>query len=96
VSDMHRTRRLGRRVQGSRTVSYLAPPPTGHQRSKQRSGLKRVREETERVDQAIHTTIGRNDDTADGVRSRVRAKTNRVIGIIRGLRVALDSVMAAR
>src|SRR5437588_645976 len=43
----------------------------------------RVREETERVDHAIHDTIDRIDDTADRVRSNVRAKTSRVIGLIR-------------
>src|ERR1041385_6496752 len=32
----------------------------------------KVREETERVDHAIHTTIDRIDDTADRVRSNVR------------------------
>ena len=56
----------------------------------------KVREETERVDHAIHTTIDRIDDTADRVRSNVRAKTSRVVGFIRGLRVALESVMAMR
>jgi hypothetical protein len=56
----------------------------------------RVREETERVDQVIHTTIDRIDDTAGRVRSSVRAKASRVIGVIRGLRVALESVMATR
>jgi len=56
----------------------------------------RVREETERVDHAIHDTIGRIDDTADRVRSNVRAKTSRVVGFIRGLRVALESVMATQ
>ena len=56
----------------------------------------RVREETERVDQAIHTTIDRIDDTADRVRANVREKTSRVVGLIRGLRVALESVMATR
>jgi hypothetical protein len=56
----------------------------------------RVREETERVDHAIHTTIDRIDDTADRVRSNVREKTSRVVGLIRGLRVALESVMATR
>ncbi len=54
----------------------------------------KVREETERVDHAIHNTIDRIDDTADRVRSNVRAKTSRVVGFIRGLRVALESVMA--
>src|SRR5213593_4130340 len=56
----------------------------------------KVRQETERVDQAIHTTIDRIDDTADRVRANVRAKTSRVVGFIRGLRVALESVMATR
>ncbi len=54
----------------------------------------KVREETERVDHAIHTTIDRVDDTAERVRSNVRAKTSRVVGFVRGLRVALESVMA--
>src|SRR5438876_6815712 len=53
-----------------------------------------VRHETERVDQAIHTTIDRLDDTAGRVRSNVRAKTSHVVGFIRGLRVALESVLA--
>ena len=56
----------------------------------------KVKEETERVDQAIHQTIDRIDDTADRVRSNVREKTSRVVGFIRGLRVALESVMATR
>ena len=34
----------------------------------------RVKEETERVDQAIHTTIDRIDDTADRVRTNVRVE----------------------
>jgi hypothetical protein len=56
----------------------------------------KVRQETERVDHAIHSTIDRIDDTADRVRSNVREKTSRVVGFIRGLRVALESVMASR
>jgi hypothetical protein len=53
----------------------------------------RVKEETERVDQAIHTTIDRIDDTADRVRTNVRVKTSRVVGIIRGVRVAIDTLL---
>jgi len=53
----------------------------------------RVKEETERVDQAIHTTMDRIDDTADRVRTNVRAKTSRIIGFIRGLRVALEGML---
>ena|SRR5437763_12369645 len=55
-----------------------------------------VRQETERVDYAIHHTIDRIDDTADRVRSNVRAKTSRVVGFIRGLRVALESFLATQ
>jgi hypothetical protein len=53
----------------------------------------RVKEETERVDQAIRTTMDRVDDTADRMRSNVRAKTSRVVGFIRGLRVAVQSML---
>jgi hypothetical protein len=56
----------------------------------------RVKEETDRVDQAIRTTIDRVDDTADRVRWNVRAKTSRIVGIIRGLRVALESMLENR
>ena len=56
----------------------------------------KVRQETERVDHAIHTTIDRIYDTAERVRWNVREKTSRVVGFIRGLRVALESVMATR
>ncbi len=56
----------------------------------------KVKEETERVDQAIHRTIDRVDDTADRVRSNVREKTSRVIGFVRGLRVAMESMLQSR
>jgi hypothetical protein len=55
-----------------------------------------VKAETERVDQAIHQTIDRIDDTADRVRSNVRAKTNRVIGSIRGARAAIEALLRFR
>ena len=54
---------------------------------------ERVKQETERVDQAIHTTMDRIDDTADRVRWNVRAKTSRLVGFIRGLRVAIEGVL---
>lgn len=54
----------------------------------------KVREETERVDQAIRTTMDRVDDTADRVRSNVRVKTSRLVGFIRGARVAIESMLA--
>ena len=53
----------------------------------------KVKEETDRVDVAIHRTIERVDDTADRVRSTVRAKTSWVVGVIRGLRVAIEEVL---
>ena len=55
-----------------------------------------VKEETERVDHAIHSTRDRIDDTADGVRSNVRAKTSAVVGLVRGLRVALEWMLHSR
>jgi len=56
----------------------------------------KVKEETERVDQAIHRTIDRVDDTADRVRSNVREKTSRVVGFVRGLRVAMETMLNSR
>jgi esterase/lipase len=53
----------------------------------------RVKEETERVDHAIHSTMDRIDNTADRVRSNVRAKTSRFVGLIRGLRVAIEGML---
>ena len=53
----------------------------------------KVKAETERVDQAIHSTMGRIDDTADRVRSNVRARTSRFVGFVRGLRVALEGML---
>ena len=56
----------------------------------------KVKEETERVDQAIHRTIDRVDDTADRVRWKVRAKTSRVVGFLRGVRVAIEGMLPIR
>src|SRR5579885_1651551 len=53
----------------------------------------KVRQETERVDQAIRSTMDRVDDTADRVRTNVRAKTSRLVGFIRGARVAIESLL---
>ena len=52
-----------------------------------------VKQETERVDQAIRATIDRVDDTADRMRSQVRAKTSRVVGLVRGTRVAIEALL---
>ena len=53
----------------------------------------KVREEAERVDTAIRTTMDRVDDTADRVRSNVRARTSRIVGIVRGARVAIEHML---
>lgn len=53
----------------------------------------KVKEETERVDTAIHSTMDRIDNTADRVRSNVRAKTSRFVGFVRGLRVAIEGML---
>ena len=52
-----------------------------------------VKEETERVDQAIHSTMHRIDDTAERMRTSVRVKTSTVVGILRGARVALEAFL---
>ena len=52
-----------------------------------------VKHETERVDHAIRATIDRVDDTADRVRSQVREKTSRVVGLVRGTRVAIETLL---
>jgi hypothetical protein len=56
----------------------------------------KLKDEAERVDQAIRTTIDRVDDTADRVRTNVRAKTSRIVGVMRGVRVALESMLNTR
>jgi hypothetical protein len=53
----------------------------------------RVKEETDRVDHAIRSTMDRVDNTAGRVRSNIRAKTSWVVGAIRGLRVAIEGVL---
>jgi hypothetical protein len=55
-----------------------------------------VKEETERVDHAIHSTIDRVDDTVDRVRENVRARTSRLIGLVRGARMAIESMFQSR
>jgi hypothetical protein len=53
----------------------------------------KVKQETDRVDHAIHSTIDRIDDTAGRVRTNVRAKTNALVGVIRGARMALEGML---
>jgi hypothetical protein len=54
----------------------------------------KVKAETERVDSAINSTIDRVDDTVDRVRWNVRAKTSRIIGIVRGARLAIETILS--
>jgi pyrimidine operon attenuation protein/uracil phosphoribosyltransferase len=54
----------------------------------------KVKEETERVDYAIRSTMNRVDDTADRVRTNVRARTSRIVGFVRGARVALETMLS--
>jgi len=53
----------------------------------------KVKDETERVDHAIHTTIDRVDDAVDRVRWSVRAKTSRLVGALRGARLAIETIL---
>jgi len=55
----------------------------------------RVKDETERVDTAIRTTMDRVDDTAERVRTNVRVKTSRIVGIVRGARVAIEHILSS-
>jgi methyl-accepting chemotaxis protein len=54
----------------------------------------RVNEEAERVDQAIHGTINRVDNTAEHLKSTVREKVSDVAGIVRGVRAAIVSLLS--
>ncbi len=56
----------------------------------------KVKEETQRVDHAIHSTIDRIDDAAYRVRSTVRAKADAVAGLVRGLRGAIEWMLRPR
>ena len=56
----------------------------------------KVKGETERVDHAIHSTMDRIDDTAERVRSNVRAKASRLIGIVRGVRHSIEAMLRSR
>jgi hypothetical protein len=55
-----------------------------------------VKEETGRMDEAIHTTLDRVDGTVDRVRWNVRAKTSRLVGFVRGARAAIETILQSR
>ena len=53
----------------------------------------RVNQQTERVDHAIHGTIDRVDQTAEHVKSSVMDKVNHAVGVVRGVRAAIVSLL---
>src|SRR5262245_9072491 len=53
----------------------------------------RVNSEAERVDNAIHGTIDRVDNTAEHLKSSVMDKVNSAAGIVRGVRAAIVSLL---
>jgi len=53
----------------------------------------RVSQQTERVDHAISGTIHRVDETADRVRGSVREKVYQAVGVVRGVRAVISSLM---
>jgi hypothetical protein len=54
----------------------------------------RVTAQTERVDHAIKSTIDRVDDTADRVKHNVRSRASQAVGIVRGIRTALETFIS--
>jgi hypothetical protein len=60
-----------------------------------KSITSRVGAQTERVDSAIRSTIDRVDETADHVRASVAERMQRVVGVMRGVRVAMDTLFHA-
>jgi hypothetical protein len=53
----------------------------------------RVSQQTERVDHAISGTIERVDDTASRVRAGVHDRVNQAVGVVRGVRAVLMSLL---
>jgi hypothetical protein len=53
----------------------------------------RVSQQSERVDQAITGTFDRVDETADRMRSSMRDKVYQAVGVVRGVRAAIMSVL---
>ncbi|HEV3486734.1 MAG TPA: hypothetical protein VG106_15080 [Vicinamibacterales bacterium] len=55
----------------------------------------RVSTQTERVDHAISGTIDRVDDTAERMKSTLRDKVNQTVGVVRGIRAVLVSLLTS-
>jgi hypothetical protein len=58
-----------------------------------KSVTARVSQQTERVDQAITGTIDRVDDTAARVRAGVHDRVNQAVGVVRGVRAVVMSLL---
>jgi hypothetical protein len=54
-----------------------------------------IKDETDRVDRALHQTVDRVDHTVSRVRGGVRATAIRFGGLMRGLRVMLESLQSS-
>jgi hypothetical protein len=55
----------------------------------------RVSEQTERVDQAIVGTMERVDETAERVKGSVRDKVGHAVGVARGVRAVIMSLLGS-
>ena len=60
-----------------------------------KSVTARVSEQTERVDHAIHGTMERVDETAERVKDTVRDKVGNAVGIARGVRAVIISLLGS-
>ena len=58
-----------------------------------KSVTARVSQQTERVDHAISGTIHRVDETADRVKGSLRDKVNQAVGMVRGIRAVIASIL---
>ena len=53
----------------------------------------RVSHQTERVDHAISGTMDRVDETADRVKARVRDRVSQAVGVARGVRAVIETLL---
>lgn len=58
-----------------------------------KSVTARVSQQTERVDHAISGTIHRVDETAGHIKGSVREKVNQMVGVLRGIRAVITSII---
>jgi hypothetical protein len=56
---------------------------------------ERVSQQTERVDHAINGTIDRVDVTAERVKSSVAEKVNQTLGVVRGVRAVIMTLLGS-